>query len=102
MKSGIVIGILTIFMSQAQAADYPELKKKVATIAVFGLAGAGVGLLTVAASTDPQSRLGNIPAGLVVGAVVGSVYVLSTDNKKTLVGLSPRLGGAAVLLSHRF
>lgn len=103
MKRGIVITILAIqFGSIARAAEYPEMKKKVATVAVFGLAGAGVGLLTVAASTDPQSRLGNIPAGLVVGAVVGSVYVFSLENKRTALWLTPMEQGAELALLHNF
>lgn len=118
-----VLGIFFVFVlnpslsqqvAHGKAGDYQDLKKNVATVAVFGLAGAGVGVLTVAASSDTQSRIGNIQAGLVLGAIVGTVYVLSTDGSgdRTMLAFVPSLipetsaaaaeVGGGVLISHRF
>jgi|GEM_PF-5050806 len=115
VRFGFVLNlILSPNLASAKAGDYQDLKKNIATVALFGLAGAGVGVLTVAASTDTQSRIGNIQAGLVLGAIVGTVYVLSTDSSgdRTMLAFVPALVpatpvatteiGGGILLSHRF
>ncbi len=110
MKRGFKFGFGALFILAlcahplpTRAADYAENKRKLATVALFGLWGAALGLVTVAAAADPQSRIGNIPTGLFLGAVVGAVYVYSFDSgaKLELTAL-PVPGAPQLALGYRF
>lgn len=110
MKRGFKFGFGALFVLalcahplDTRAADYAENKRKLATVAMFGLGGAALGLVTVAAASDPQSRIGNIPAGLFLGSIVGAVYVYSFDSgaKLELTAL-PLPNGPQLGFAYRF
>ena len=105
LRVTLLLSLLIGFHSnlRAETSEFSDTKRKIATVAIFGLAGAGIGLLTVASSTEPQGRLGNVSAGLLLGAVIGVVYVFNTGNQ---VALAPQFDStkneAGLLAQYRF
>ena len=98
-----VFGFVVSTPAGAQSSDFDETKRKIATVALFGLGGAGLGLLTVASSAEPQGRLSNVTTGLVLGSIVGFVYVFNSGDRIAIQPLiDPTNEKLGVLTSFQF
>ncbi len=82
MKKLISVLLILLFVNPLQAVERSEFsgaRRSVATVMLFGLGGAVLGLSTLSFYGKPEEHIGNIYLGLAAGLIGGGAYLLSTS-----------------------
>lgn len=89
MKKFITVALILLFAnsvlaqsSSAKRSEFSGVRRNVATVMLFGLGGAVVGLSTLSFYGKPEEHIGNIYFGLAAGLIGGTAYVLVTSESE--------------------
>ncbi len=89
MRKWILVLITTLTLSQAVSAQVTTgqgmvgLRRGLATVMLAGLGGAVLGLSTLSFYGEPQDHINNIWAGLAIGALGGTAYVVTQHQNQS-------------------
>lgn len=73
------LGSLLPIPAQAQSTEMGSLRRNIATTILWGVGGAVLGLSTLSFYGEPQEHMSNITAGLALGLIGGTIYVVSSS-----------------------
>lgn len=93
--SAILLSEVSLAQTSTSSSGLIGFRRGLATVMFAGLGGAILGLSTLSFYGEPQEHIGNIWAGLAIGAFGGTAYVFSQSQRSAAtasmdMGLPPK------------
>lgn len=77
------------YTTNVSSGEIITARRGVATVILFGLGGAVLGLSTLSFYPRPQENLANISYGFILGLIGGGVYIVAQPANDDKLGLDP-------------